>query len=1551
MNPYSCGKNIANESSSGGGGGGGGATGATGATGSSGGPTGPSGPSGPTGPTGPTGADGANGSNGLDGASGPTGADGPSGPSGADGPSGLDGAPGPSGPTGADGANGSNGLDGASGPTGADGPSGPSGADGPTGVAITPASVTSSLIGQTWVAATTQPPLNTMGWYGVSVSSTGQYQTAVANNALIYISNDYGNTWTTTDSVRNWYGVSVSSTGQYQTAVVYGGLIYISADYGNTWVAATTPPEASQWYGVSVSSTGQYQTAVVFGGLIYISADYGNTWVAAITQPEASAWYGVSVSSTGQYQTAVVLGDLIYISNDYGNTWTATDSVRSWVSVSVSSTGQYQTAVVYGGLIYISNDYGNTWTATGSVRSWYGVSVSSTGQYQTAVVDYMALIYISADYGNSWIAANAPAQTWFSVSVSSTGQYQTAVSYFDGGIYTCRVDFGVTLSISSGVPATAANFLVSDASQIVYSNSSLSLCDGAIYTAANIYPATDVSYDLGSETNRFFNVYATNLHGTVDSVFLDGPGFRMHLTGTNRMLNIVDICDASTSAIPGTMQSQTCIVAVGNPNPGYSAIQFSTDGTSWNNLSGAGLPQSFTAGTDVAFDGNNNWVAVGQSGIVTSSTGNVWSTVTPETIQNVFPAAVCYSSFNNAWYTVGFDTCGRNTIKKCPSTGIQQTGQGGGGGGWTNAIGASSPSFFGSNAALVGQGNNGGSTIATNGGRMILAGGYASDNGSNSCILYADVLSDTSWSNAKSYETGSNLGGVCSCLAYNGEYWLAAHSDILLSRDGKTWKQAAAFTDNTIVAVEWSGQYWIASTLGQYVWRSYDGYTWTFMNPGFVGFTYCIGWNGLRLMVGGYNLGLSDSAIMSLKPTNTTWQPAVDAANPTVTGIFGQVNNFANRTLLPNAPIIPASAVITCNVVPPPTTLGKLGDYYNVPSATGLPGAYYGPKFEDTTYGSNGSVSFLLTSTISQAGVVTTNPSTGYIINTSDFAINWWMYSLEAASPIAVAAPKGSIIGFYDAVGLTFEVSISGDKGLYLNIDGNVASLNTTVSAKTWQYCTLTRNSSQSNGMVWRRGPTDLPNSTAQSGCPAVATSANGQYISVIAGGVHTSSNYGNTWVRRNTSAPSAYLNNIAMSSTGQYQSAVAVVANGSYPNPFYNSSDYGVTWTTLSFSTPSIGFRSIAMSSDGARRVVVRNGGGLMYTSSNYGSTWTSVSGSSNSWSFVAMSSTGQYITATSSNDTNVYISSDYGATISPKVAIIGAGDKFVSVAMSSTGEYQTTITEANGTYISSNYGSNWSRVNYDIFSNVVMNSTGQYQLTFSPQDFKIYRSSNYGANWVGTNSPTDGNWRDIAISSTGEYMYAFRSGGTGTSNFWTSGVNQGIKFYTGPVGGVAQLAYSSLQTDQSLVNTAGRFSIGYNPTSLLCNVLLTNIRVSTGFSDPLANFIPTSPLTSISGTKLLFTAPNSASGLVWADSSVYNTSMTLTTTLVSWTGFNPLQTITLSWGAQDPRTPFTFTGRGYPPGATVLATSLSGDVYMDVSGRYMYTYTLSADGVFGYY
>jgi hypothetical protein len=143
-------------------------------------------------------------------------------------------------------------------------------------------------------------------WRGVAVSASGQYQTAGAYNGFLYISSNYGVTWTSTAASRSWYGVAVSASGQYQTAVVYSGTvgyIYISTNYGATWAQQTNTPQ--QWQAVAMSASGQYQTAVVYSGTvgyIYISTNYGATWAPQTTTPQN--WQAVAMSASGQYQTA-----------------------------------------------------------------------------------------------------------------------------------------------------------------------------------------------------------------------------------------------------------------------------------------------------------------------------------------------------------------------------------------------------------------------------------------------------------------------------------------------------------------------------------------------------------------------------------------------------------------------------------------------------------------------------------------------------------------------------------------------------------------------------------------------------------------------------------------------------------------------------------------------------------------------------------------------------------------------------------------------------------------------------------------------------------------------------------------------------------------------------------------------------------------------------------------------------------------------------------------------------------------------------------------------
>ena len=283
-------------------------------------------------------------------------------------------------------------------------------------------------------------------WSSVSLSSSGQYQTAVMNqnNGYIATSSNYGKTWNSGPNYPYVTSVSVSSSGQYQTICLSNsgsGGIYISSNYGQNWTK--TSALILNWTSVSISSSGQYQTGVVYGGGIYISYNYGVTWTIT-SAPSNVNWTSVSLSSSGQYQTGVVYGGGIYISYNYGVTWTITSAPSNvnWNSVSLSSSGQYQSATVNNGQIYVSTNFGNNWTAKDTNRAWRSISLSSSGQYQTSVV-WSIGIYSSSDYGNNWYQTSSLTYDWLSVSLSSSGQYQSAVIYSltsaTGGIYTSNI--------------------------------------------------------------------------------------------------------------------------------------------------------------------------------------------------------------------------------------------------------------------------------------------------------------------------------------------------------------------------------------------------------------------------------------------------------------------------------------------------------------------------------------------------------------------------------------------------------------------------------------------------------------------------------------------------------------------------------------------------------------------------------------------------------------------------------------------------------------------------------------------------------------------------------------------------------------------------------------------------------------------------------------------------------------------------------------------------------------------------------------------------------
>ena len=311
--------------------------------------------------------------------------------------------------------------------------------------------------GLVWNDVTADDTLDNTNWLSCAISSSGKYQTAVEEFGDIYLSSDYGKTWTTSYNMGNALTncISVSHSGEYQTAS-NGINIIVSTDYGKTWTETQSVGNTQIF--VCISLSGKYQLVISVGDSMYRSTDYGSTWIryeyensdifnSIMTFPSA----GISMSYDGRYQSIVC--ENIYRSDDYGSTWTTTNIVtdfngdwddHNWYGIDMSSDGQYQVAIEVVGEIYVSSDFGAQWAKVDlpivTDILWQAISISANGQYMTAVAKGGS-IYYSSDFGVTWNKVPNPDlnnQEWSCVSVSSNAQYQLAGVY-GGSLYSSKL--------------------------------------------------------------------------------------------------------------------------------------------------------------------------------------------------------------------------------------------------------------------------------------------------------------------------------------------------------------------------------------------------------------------------------------------------------------------------------------------------------------------------------------------------------------------------------------------------------------------------------------------------------------------------------------------------------------------------------------------------------------------------------------------------------------------------------------------------------------------------------------------------------------------------------------------------------------------------------------------------------------------------------------------------------------------------------------------------------------------------------------------------------
>jgi hypothetical protein len=225
--------------------------------------------------------------------------------------------------------------------------------------------------------------LNTNGYSGaplgnyIACSSDGKYVT-IACDLAIYVSSNYGVSFTKNTFTDYMYAVAVSSTGQYQLVVTNGNNnigYYKSSNYGTSWTNfnAFNGPNLGRFLQcVCMSSNGKYQ---------YIGGGGGTGWSS-------------------------------YYSTDFGSTFTSFGEITNRVSCTINdSTSQvitYQKTNTTHGLYTVTLSSTPPLTETLMTYSISGVGnleyepMTSNGNNIVFVNNSTNMFYYSSDYGQTF---------------------------------------------------------------------------------------------------------------------------------------------------------------------------------------------------------------------------------------------------------------------------------------------------------------------------------------------------------------------------------------------------------------------------------------------------------------------------------------------------------------------------------------------------------------------------------------------------------------------------------------------------------------------------------------------------------------------------------------------------------------------------------------------------------------------------------------------------------------------------------------------------------------------------------------------------------------------------------------------------------------------------------------------------------------------------------------------------------------------------------------------------------------------------------------------
>jgi len=304
----------------------------------------------------------------------------------------------------------------------------------------------------------------------VAMSSSGQYQLiVVGSSAALYLSTDSGVTWITQGaagflgtglpvvSTAYTYG-AISANGQYMLVCVNAGSIYVSSNYGASFTNASLPSvAATNWFAFENNTTDSTGSIVptVTGTMYYVPGKVGTYALSLLNTPGATpanylrgSWTApANCSITGWVCPQSVAGavQIIFSSNSSGILFFIenTNNFRAYIpsggsqtlistSVTPIANTWYHVAIIFqtGGTcsLYINGTLQGTVANTSGFSGWTG-GTFSLGTYDVRTISaYSGYVDDLRLYNYAIVPSGAPPQNFNFAAMSGTGQYMTVTS-------------------------------------------------------------------------------------------------------------------------------------------------------------------------------------------------------------------------------------------------------------------------------------------------------------------------------------------------------------------------------------------------------------------------------------------------------------------------------------------------------------------------------------------------------------------------------------------------------------------------------------------------------------------------------------------------------------------------------------------------------------------------------------------------------------------------------------------------------------------------------------------------------------------------------------------------------------------------------------------------------------------------------------------------------------------------------------------------------------------------------------------------------------------